>query len=229
MPYTACYYIIGGLIGIGACYFYDKNKLINKLTEMSWNLTSNYHYFYDTCNTYNDVINNEYNKIFNNNGVEEDNEEDINDTQFIGYNIKNDTEYKSNDLTNSYIYDNNFDIMFLTKNIDNKPLFLRLMNKNDLSNNEFINTDKLLLQIELEQDNKKIEIHEHFTPFYINNNILLDHTFLLWYLKQYYNIMLKNEYVLHIIDNDINMFKLVKDQSIKIISDDNNKYKYEII
>jgi len=70
------------------------------------------------------------------------------------------------------------------------------------------------LQIEIEQDGKNTDIQDNLDFFFLENNKILDKTFLLWYLKFFYNYELKEDYKLHIIDSDVNVITLDNKQYI---------------
>ena len=80
-------------------------------------------------------------------------------------------------------------------------------------------TPVFFIQVELDQKDKKVDIHGKLKPFYIEGNVLLDAVFLKWYLKEYYDIELEPEYTLNIIDRDIKLFTLNEEQSIVLKSD----------
>ena len=58
----------------------------------------------------------------------------------------------------------------------------------------------------------------------LNRYSVLDRSFLDWYVKTFYSILLDEEYHLSIIDSDINMFKIQKDEYITL----NPNKKYEV-
>ena len=72
------------------------------------------------------------------------------------------------------------------------------------------------------QREDKTSIHKHLDHFYIENNRLLDKTFIKWYVKTFYGLLLDDEYSLSIIDSDVNMFKLNSDQHVVLT--ENKKY-----
>ncbi len=235
------YYISGSFgltcIGIGAYYCYDKDGFIDNMGNLAWELTNTYHYLNDKLNEYVNVIlndgiemNDEIDIVFDD---EDSDDNDENNIEFLGYKILDDTTYTSKDITdNSYIIDNTFDIMFMTKIMNENKYFFRIMDKlniNDIDNDMFKEVDKIFLQVEIELNNTKHEIHKNLVYFYLNNNIILDSKFLSWYLSYFYGLTLNDDYILHIIDKDINMFTIKSDKSIKVIKIEENKYNYEII
>ena len=84
--------------------------------------------------------------------------------------------------------------------------------------------DKKFIQIELCQNDSKTSIHKNLEGFYLIDNTLLDYVFLKWYVNKFYGLLLSDTYKLSIIDSDINMFTLDKNQSITI----NKKKNYDV-
>lgn len=107
---------------------------------------------------------------------------------------------------------------------DGQVYFKRFNTVEDLeyvSKNDVLD-EKHFLQIELEQDNMRLEIQEHLIHFNIENNQILDRDMLSFYLNKWYNIELAEEYILHIIDNNVKLFTLSPQQSILINNDTYN-------
>lgn len=80
------------------------------------------------------------------------------------------------------------------------------------------------IQIEYIVGDEILDIHEHLTGFYVNENKILDKDFLMWYLYNYYSKELSNDYSLRIFDKDVNMF-IIKDKEYIQLKD--NTYKVE--
>ena len=223
-------------IGLGAYYYYDRDGFIDKVSMIAWELTNTYHYINSNINEIFNMMNDTVEITFEDNLESEElniNNDNVEDVEFMGYNIKDDTTYTTKDIIdNKYIIDNTFNVMFITQIIDNNKYFFRIKDKLEIKNNEnieFKKIDKLFLQIEVELNNIKHEIQKNLEYFYLNNNIILDHDFLSWYLIYFYGLTLENDYILHIIDKDINIKKITSGQSIRIFKLNDNKYNYEII
>ena len=113
--------------------------------------------------------------------------------------------------------------MFLIKKVEDKELYKRLIDKNEITENfEMKITKKPFIQVELCQNENKSSIHKHLEHFYIENNKLLDKPFVSWYVKTFYGLLLDDEYSLSIIDSDVNMFKLNSEQYVVLT--ENKKY-----
>lgn len=77
--------------------------------------------------------------------------------------------------------------------------------------------DKLFLQITYnDNNNNEVEIHNKINFFTVDGNEILSKRFLLWFMKQHYNIDIQDDYRIQIIDNDVNMFDIKNFMSIKI-------------
>ena len=112
---------------------------------------------------------------------------------------------------------------FYDKNIENDKVYKRILDKNEISEN--VKIEKIVkpfIQIELCQNENKTSIHKHLENFYVEDNKLLDKTFMNWYVKTFYGVLLDEDYTLSIIDSDVNMFKINKEQHIVLTQ--NKKY-----
>lgn len=99
--------------------------------------------------------------------------------------------------------------------VNNGGLYKRIkrdvLKEEDLIMNK---TEKLFIQIELKQNDKIYDIHEYISNFYIENNEILDKVFLEWFMKEFYSTKLEDTYELNIIDKEINIFNLKKDEKV---------------
>jgi len=225
------YYLAGisavGTIGFGFLYIFDRESADELTTNVSWNAVKAYHKAnleYDNLKRW---YNHQNRPRISKSDDEEDNDdfETVKEFEFIGYNSKDDTTYTSDLLENNdYINDTEFELMFVKKTGET-PLYKRITNKSEINTNIKIETiDKPFIQVELCQGENKISIHQKLRHFYVEENKLLDRSFLDWYVKTFYSILLDEEYHLSIIDSDINMFKIQKDEYITL----NPNKKYEV-
>ena len=114
---------------------------------------------------------------------------------------------KSLDKMKEILNDKN--IIYYCKQINNYWYFHRITTKTtkeDLINVETI--ENPFIQIELEQNETKIDISEKLKYFYTKNNTILDNMFLKWFLYYYYDKKLLDTYKLHIIDKDANIITM---------------------
>ena len=230
------YYLAGvgmvGTVGYGLLYVFDRDTANDVAQQVSWNAVKAYHKanleinnikrWYE-INTRERVSRSddeedeiELNEVIENNTIE-----------FIGYNKNDDTTYTSYNLEeNSYIEDTNFDLMFLKKKEKELELYKRITDKKDIDQNIKMNKiDKPFIQVELCQNEEKMSIHKKLEGFYLEDNTLLDKSFLEWYVKTFYAIILDDDYKLSVIDSDVNMFKIEKGQRVDL----NDKKQYQLI
>ena len=142
----------------------------------------------------------------------------------ITQNIKEATE-------NDSINNETFDLKIIEKTIDKVTYYKRLYEK-DLNNlikdNHFFFgflDDKPFLQVSFDDGVKKIDIHLELKPFYIDRSRILDKKFMIWFMNQFFNYNITNDYQLNIIDNNINMICLNETDYIVLRNDSDNKYE----
>lgn len=225
MLYDAMYYTLSSgaiiLSAYGILYLYDP-KLTRDITiHVSWESVNMYHKIKNKINKFLS----EKEKIDKECKSNNEKCEDL----FLGYNVNDDTTYKSTDLKANYLKEQEFDIMIIIqKDEEDKEYYKRLNDKTELENYNFDKGDKIFIQVEIEQNNTRISIQEHLEEFYLDNNKILDEKFLKWYLTYFYSMNLSNDYKLHIIDSDINIFTLNKNSYINL-KKVGNKMKYEVV
>ena len=222
--YLAC----SGLIvigGTGAFYLYDRDLAQETFFNVSWELTKQYHNARHQFNEWEMVINNFLNedKESNVNGIE------MNDIKcefgIMGYNKKEDTTFTMESDKIDFLKDITFDLLWLTCVKKGEKYFIRLDNKIENNNLDEIKKlfdtkmDKMLLQIELEQNGETLEIHKYLKEHYYEGNKILDRDFLLWYM--HYNNLgeLSDGYQLKVIDSNVEMFTMQPNQYIMLTAD----------
>mgnify|MGYP001374006215 CR=1 FL=1 len=212
--------------GVGLLYMMDADMANSIMSSVSWNFVKIYHYAkqkYDKNCSYNLVK-----------SVKKPTEAEH--IYFIGYTHNNNNSFKTKELSNEYIYDNSFDIMFLKY----KNKYKRLLSKDEINifkgydNNtldkvfDIENKIKILLQVQIEYSDVKLDIHNDLIHFYMDDNIILDEDFLNWYVYVFYNtIMNREKYKLSIIDGDVNIFRLKNSESLCVEKEDDT-YNYKI-
>jgi hypothetical protein len=225
------YYLAGvgmiGTVGYGLLYILDRDTADDIAQQVSWNAVKAYHKAeleYNNVKRWYETNSRERLDRSDDENDFEDEEKHKSEYQFLGYNLNDDTTYTSSVLlNNNYIDDNDFDLMFLMKKEGTINIYKRILNKTNI--NENVNMKKIekpFIQVELCQNEEKKSIHKHLENFYLEDNMLLDNSFLIWYVKTFYGAILEDDYELSIIDSDINMFKINKDQHI--ILNQNKKY-----
>ena len=216
------YYLAGvsvvGTIGFGLFYLYDESTATAIMEDFSWSAVRAYHRVNMETNNLRRYLENEF--VEEKNSDKEESDEEIEEerlVQFMGY-TNDGSVYTSDELENNqYIDDESFDMMMLIKKENEDSLYKRIHQKGEISSEvEFEKVDKPFLSVEVEQNNNRIAIHDNLKSFYINGNMLLDKTFLKWYLEEFYGMNLEDNYKIHIIDSNIEMHKIQYDQSVTI-------------
>lgn len=83
---------------------------------------------------------------------------------------------------------------------------------------------KVFLQIIVLNNNKETDIKDLMKAYMVEGNEILDYKFLKWFMSYLYNIELKEDYKVNIMDDDIKLFTVTKNESIQLLSD-----SYEIL
>ena len=143
-------------------------------------------------------------------------EEEDEDKRIVSYSLS------TGETTTSGIIPPVFDMLFIKKKVGDRTYCKRLQAGTDLETLTFIPAKKPFIQVELKYDDRSVEIHDYLDYFNIVGNHILDTTFLKWYMKYWYHINLTEDYTLHIIDADVNIFELSPSQSVLI---EKNSYK----
>lgn len=116
-----------------------------------------------------------------------------------------------------YVPDYNFVIYFWVSPNDKKynSYVLRFNSLKDFNDRfEFCRYKFLAPRVHIETDNEKItyELSNQFAKnnYYMSGNILFDHAFICWMLKEYYNYTLKENirYTVDFLDDNINLITL---------------------
>jgi len=219
------YIVIPTLLSAGAFGVYyiwnpeDSKYFISHIAWYGVNMYSKASIYFENLAQYEEILS------------DDDNADDTEDEEVIlsYFNSENQivvslgTDHKT--LPEEWWKDSNFnvDLLMLKKCNGDEEQFKIFHNYKELANldNEWNTIEKQFVQVELEQDNKVIDIHKHLNKFYIIGNRILSKPFLEWYLKTWYDITLSNEYVLKIFDKDVNLFSISAGTHIYI---NNNSY-----
>lgn len=224
--------ILAGAVGI--YYIYYPPKINNIAVNLSWNISRMYIECCDASNSLGNIIN-KLNEICDESGYladsEGDSEEDtyVEEDPLIPVKSKISLIYYSNKTETCFLSDNIDDvivkdvlskfpsIIFVKSEIDGKLFYKRTMepNKDDiiepLKDNPFLQVEYIIKE---DGEDKIHDIHQYLNGFYINGNTILDRDFLEWYLSYYYDLTCAQEYILRIIDKDINMFDINSDKKV---------------
>ena len=206
----------GGLFALA--YFYINPESIKTIsTNISWYSVRSYH----TLNLYWS----DYNKS---NVVEKieykSEEEDINKINLEGINGDGEFEYfeieENENMTNEELSD--FKILFVEHEEDGKIYYENI--SNDINIESLFErgvepVKRQFLQIELEQGDEKVDIHEHISKYYVKNNALFSKIFMEYYMEKYYENPVKDGYKINIIDKDITLLSI--DETQKVVLTEN--------
>ena len=200
----------------GFYYLYDKNKAETLLYGISWNMIKAYATLEDY---YEKSIKPKVDKFFGKKTVKVFGKKTKKNEEFI----KKDENEKIIEKITLYNkktdkYETCIEIPedvgwgFVKKKIgnNNKCKIYENISDRDVDNEEFVLIDKPFLQVELEQNEKKKEIHEFLHYFYLKENKILDTEFLKWYMEYWYKIKLADNYKIHIIDHMVNIVTIEK-------------------
>jgi hypothetical protein len=115
----------------------------------------------------------------------------------------------------------------LLLSINNKKKVLKDEDYHEINKLENINLidNKLFLQIIITNEKDEKEIHESMKKYMVIGNEILEYNFLKWFMDFTYNVKLKDDYKITIMDNNIKLFTITKKQSISILDDST----YELI
>ncbi len=213
MLYTLCYYTaLAGSFGIslaGITFYFNRPLFDDVSRRMAWKGLELYH----------DIT------IFIENitkkSQDEDEEEDDEDLKDLSKNnILAYTTHDGKTASLSYIPPIN-DLLFYKERVEGTVYYKRITANDDIKNLSLVPLKKQFIQVELKYNSKSVDIHEHLDHFYLEDNHILDGVFLKWYLKFWFFLDLPEEYVINIIDKDVNIFTLEQNQSI-VFAD--NKY-----
>ena len=119
------------------------------------------------------------------------------------------------------------DLEMVSTKINGNEYFKILADDEPLSEIDYLPLEKQFIQVELEQNNKKICIHENLEKFYLADNKLFTKSWLQWYLNNYYGERLEDDYIIHIIDSSVNLFKISSKEYILLTKQAYETHKLE--
>jgi hypothetical protein len=218
------FFYYGSMLTISTFLGYKFLKFVNPdfAGEVLYNSVKSYHYCKQQINHIRDRYDYDAIKDFK----KEVEMKPIN--KYIGYKLKDDTSHTCTDIKNEYFNSEEFDLMIIEHDVKNERYYKILSEKSDLENCSFKLGKPIFLQVEIEQYGKRISIHENLLYFYMEHNVILSKIFLEWYMKKFYSTNLSNEYKIHIIDDNINVFSIDDTQYIELYFDKDDELKYLI-
>jgi hypothetical protein len=215
------YSVLFGSGLIAFTYFYLNPTSLQKVTtHISWYSVRSYH----TVNIYltNYVNNYVNNKIPDQLTYEETFEEE---EMIIVEGLTDEDNLETYEISEGYNFElEDMKISFSCLEKEDKTYYQRLVN--DKSFEELCEDEEKLevcsrqfLQIELVNANEKVDIHEHISKYYVNNNTLFDEEFMNYFMKKWYNMDLDSDYKINIIDKNIKLLCLERGNSLLLSND----------
>ena len=105
-------------------------------------------------------------------------------------------------------------LCFYCTHIDEKMYYYRIDDSTTEEELENITLCKQpFIEIDLIQNDLEISLKHRLEQFYLSKNKILDYSFLVWFIDRFCRITLKEEYVIKIIDKEVNMFELKNSES----------------
>jgi hypothetical protein len=82
------------------------------------------------------------------------------------------------------------------------------------------------IQVEYIDDENDIRksIHKNLSNFYVEGNIILDYTFMRWFMYYFYNIAINKNYKIECFDRNVNMFELSNKDHLFLPDGDEKSY-----
>lgn len=198
-------------------YFYvNPSTFKNMSSQISWYSVKTYHSLNIIMTDY--FYTEEMEQLENNDFEEEENEREIileglnGDNKFESFNITENEKVEDVDISD-------FKVLFVEIEKDNKKYYKNISLDEDLKNLFNLDVEPIkrqFLQIELEQDSEKTDIHEHISSYYVNGNTLFSKYFMKYYMEKYYSKDMETIYKINIIDKDITLLNIDNCQHIDL-------------
>ena len=224
------------MLGFGFFYFWTKPEEERErlYQHYLWKATLTYHktrlFIKDICSKdeeeeddFNETNDDETND-------DETNEEENKEYELVTYNKdENDVYVGELETINESDTDcevNKEGLVFL-KYVENNKFYLKRLYNGDNLKNVLDNVNvvsKPFMQVDYEDADNKLEIHGELDKFYVSGNKILDYEFLCWYMEHYYQLSVKDDYTIHILDENISMKQLNKDKFVNIVEDKDETY-----
>ena len=230
MIFTVLYYLAStALISssvFGIYYFVDPMAAGNLVTQASWYSMRTY----VQINEYFNEAEKDSDDENNADTVSDADEGDLGD-KYIHYTMEPEEslhtcyidEYTRKDIKKRHTTDLE---MVLTK-INNNEYYKIIDENTQVKNLSFLPIEKQFIQVELEQNNNKKCIHTYLDKFYLTDNKLFTKAWLKWYLSKFFNETLEDDYSIHLIDKDVNLFKITNKEYILLTSQNYETHQIE--
>lgn len=220
----------------GTYYIYNKDRVNRTMTNVSWEMSRLYVDCLDVQESITGilknigVLKNETDGYLADDEYEDQDKIDANGS--LSRNIKQNLVYYNRDDKLCFISDKinantiseslkkSPSIIFIKNIVGKDEYYKRTLTPSNTDSEYNVFFEKPFIQVEyIEDDKSAYDIHKYLTGFYINGNTILDRVFLEWYLSYFYDKKCAENYILRIIDKDINMFDVKSDQTIILRND----------
>ena len=148
-------------------------------------------------------------------------------TYYITYKLSRDTsslisyDKGKTKFSNFDSYNTSNELSMIKYRINNVIHYLRILSKEDITKNKnyigYLKTDPKILSTTILLNNKEYNLY--LSEYYLIGNKILDYKFINWYFNYYYNINYITDYKITIIDNDIKVYTLFKNNYILLGKD----------
>ena len=217
------YFACSGLVsaaGFGLYYLVDERNAKALMSKATWYTMRTYvqvnEYFHETIKDSDEDDDN-----LNEEDIEE--EEEVATDKYIHYSMEPGesiiSSYVNEEIREEIKKKHTTDLELVVTKINNKRYYKTINSSESLPITEFLPLEKQFIQVEIEQNNKKQCIHEYLDRFYLVNNKLFTKAWLKWYMKRFFNENLEDNYTIHIIDKDVNLFKIKETESVLLLAD----------
>ena len=124
-----------------------------------------------------------------------------------------------NDISKEWWENNKDDIGFFMLTDDNDLMKISHNYDSLVFSDDWTTVEKPFVQVELVQNDNTLDIHEKLNDFYVSDNVILDKSFLKWYVGHFFDTELEEDYILKIFDKDVNLFEMNSGQMVKLSKD----------
>ena len=180
------------------------------------------------------IIKEKINNLINYN-PDEDLNKDLNKEEIMKeyYIFYNNNSYIYSDTIENYLEEiKNLPFKIYVKELNGKNSIYRIQNIDDFNKEKLPKSLKSpFIQIEIELNDRKVQLDlDHLNEIFYNNNTILDKYFVKWFLSFYkYEVAYNDNYIINIIDDNVNCFTLSNSEYIIISDKFENNYKKVII
>ena len=198
-----------------AFFYVNPNSFKNVTSKISWYGVKTYHNLNIVLTDY--FYSQEMEQLKNNNFEEE--EEECDNRELILEGINSSDELETFEVTESDNIDiSDFKLLFVELEKDNKKYYKNICVDEDLQNlfnMDFNPIKRQFLQIELESNGEKTDIHEHISSYYVEGNKIFSNIFMKYYMDKYYSKEIDSTYKINIIDKDITLLNINENQILE--------------